>query len=51
MRIPPISDSSYSKFMREYTLKKFEGFHVNASHVVHMVENDSIADANLVKAY
>nr|XP_023873082.1 uncharacterized protein LOC111985660 [Quercus suber] len=50
MRIPLKSDPNYSKFMREYTLKKFEGFHVNASHVVHMVENDSIADAILVKA-
>ncbi|KAL4625306.1 hypothetical protein ACB092_05G016200 [Castanea dentata] len=50
MRIPPKSDPNYSKFMREYTLKKCEGFHVKASHVVHMVENDSIADAILVKA-
>ncbi|XP_075664629.1 uncharacterized protein LOC142634223 [Castanea sativa] len=58
MLIPPKPDPNYSKFMREYTLKKFEGFHVKASHVieaqvVHIpeVENKFIPDATeLVKA-
>ncbi|KAF3951259.1 hypothetical protein CMV_023070 [Castanea mollissima] len=58
MLIPPKPDPNYSKFMREYTLKKFEGFHVKASHVieaqvVHIpeVENEFIPDATeLVKA-
>ena len=59
MLIPPKRDPNYSKFMRDYTLKKFEGFHVKASHVIEaqvvhipVVENDSIPDATeLVKAY
>ena len=58
MLIPPKPDPNYSKFMREYTIKKFEGFHVKASHVieaqvVHIpeVENNFISDATeLVKA-
>ena len=58
MLIPTKPDPNYSKFMREYTLKKFEGFHVKASHVieaqvVHIpeVENKFIPDATeLVKA-
>ena len=58
MLIPPKPDPNYSKFMREYTLKKFEGFHVKASHVieaqvVHIpkVEDKFIPDATeLVKS-
>ena len=58
MLIPTKPDPNYSKFMREYTLKKFEGFHVKASHVieaqvVHIpeVENKFIPDSTeLVKA-
>ncbi|KAL0009787.1 hypothetical protein SO802_004895 [Lithocarpus litseifolius] len=59
--ISPKPDPNYSKFMREYTLKRFEGFHVIASHVIEtqvvnipipLVENNSIPDATeLVKAY
>ncbi|KAL4625322.1 hypothetical protein ACB092_05G016900 [Castanea dentata] len=61
MLISPKPDPNYSKFMREYTLKRFEGFHVIASHVIETqvvnipipsVENNSIPDATeLVKAY
>ena len=58
MLIPPKPDPNYSKYMREYTLKKFEGFHVKVSHVieaqvVHIpkVENKFIPDATeLVRA-
>ena len=58
MLIPPKPDPNYSKFMREYTFKKFEGFHVKASHVieaqvVHIpkVEDKFIPDATeLVKS-
>ena len=61
MLISPKPDPNYSKFMREYMLKSFEGFHVIASHVIEtqvmnipipLVENNSISDATeLVKAY
>ncbi|XP_065638075.1 uncharacterized protein LOC111985660 [Quercus suber] len=55
MPSPYKSNSNYSKFMREYRLIMFEGFHVKVSHVieapvVHMVENDSIPDEILVEA-
>ena len=43
---------NYSKFMREYTLKQFEGFHVTISEVIEahvinlpLIKNDSIPDA------
>ena len=59
MLTPPDTGPNYSKFMREYTIKQFEGFHVSAdevieAHVVNLysVENDSIHDATeLVTAY
>ncbi|KAF3962128.1 hypothetical protein CMV_013320 [Castanea mollissima] len=52
MLTPPNIGPNYSKFMREYTLKQFEGFHVIADKVIEAqvvnlpsVENNSIRDA------
>ena len=50
---------NYSKFMREYTLKQFEGFHATISEVIEaqvinlpLIKNDSIPDAiELVTTY
>uniref|UniRef100_A0A7N2LMG8 DUF4220 domain-containing protein n=1 Tax=Quercus lobata TaxID=97700 RepID=A0A7N2LMG8_QUELO len=57
--LTPDTGPNYSKFMREYTLTQFEGFHVLADEVIEAqvvnlssVENDSIRDATeLVTAY
>ncbi|KAK7828893.1 hypothetical protein CFP56_029856 [Quercus suber] len=55
----PDTGPNYSKFMQEYTLKQFEGFHVLADEVIvaqvvnlYSVENAPIRDATeLVTAY
>ena len=59
MLAPLDTGPNYSKFMRDYTLKQFEGFHVLADEVIESqvvnlssVKNDSIRDATeLVTAY
>ncbi|KAM4110700.1 hypothetical protein ACJW30_05G011600 [Castanea mollissima] len=58
MLTSPDPGPNYSKFMREYTLKQFEGFYVIAEEVIEKggnvssVENDSIHDdTELVIAY
>ncbi|PON93455.1 hypothetical protein TorRG33x02_107330 [Trema orientale] len=60
MLTPADPGPNYSKFMQEYTLKQFEGFHVTADEVIEaqvlenpfLVENYSIPDAaELVTAH